>query len=608
MRCLFALFALAGCSFPTPGQQQRSYAESLRPAEVKPAALSSGAPLRKLRVRAYADADYQRETPRWNARIEQQLARANTVLEGQFGVHLEVESVRPWNRAGAGGRLRDALAELQARDSGTGVDWVVGFVSSLAVFTASQEELGIACMFCRHLVVRGMFSAAETDAINEALPLLSSTERETLARERRVHKEMAVFLHEWAHTMGAFHERSPQFLLSPTYDTSQSSFSEGSARIIGRGLDYRDTPDARAAWADAYRAEVQRAAATAWDAQTREQALAAADLLATTSEGREQKVADADVPFLQKALALERSEDYGRAELTLTPLIERYPSNGEVQNLNCRLAHQRGAKPAGLVAACAPAARLGDAAPDVLLTTAHAFLANEEPAQAAALLARAEKKLGNDPMAFLYLAQLQFEAGACSAAERSAAKARGQRGAEQVGEECARLRHRIGFPSDPAAIPAEREAEYVTRALDAHRILEQRKLDQARVAAQALRASFPGTPAGDVIDCRAASRSRMLDPIRSACMPVAHATPDAFYPQYALGLLASAELRWSDAQTALRRAVQLDDSAPQVWQSLAAVKVKLGDSKGLRELQQRYQARFKAPLRPVLWPAGWGAR
>jgi predicted Zn-dependent protease len=211
-------------------------------------------------------------------------------------------------------------------------------------------------------------------------------------------------------------------------------------------------------------------------------------------------------------------------------------------------------------------------------------------------------------MAFLYLAKLQFEAGACSAAERSAARARGQRGAENVAEECARLRHRVGFPSNPAAIPAEREAEYVNRALGAHRSVEHRELEQARVAAQALRAAFPGTPAADVIDCRAASRGRALGPIRSACAPVAEVTPDAFYPQYTLGLVASAEHRWADADAAMQRAVQLDDSAPQVWQSLAAVKQKLGDSAGLRQLQQRYRARFKSVLRPALWPAGWAAR
>ena len=223
-------------------------------------------------------------------------------------------------------------------------------------------------------------------------------------------------------------------------------------------------------------------------------------------------------------------------------------------------------------------------------------------------MARAEPKLGNDPLAFLYLAQLQFEAGACSAAERSAARARGQQGAERVAQECARLRHRVGFPADPGAIPAEREAEYVTRALDAHRSLENRKIEEARVTAQALRASFPGTPAADVIDCRAASRGRAIEPIRSACAPVAQRAPDAFYPQYTLGLVASAERRWVEADAALQRAVQLDDSAPQVWQSLAAVKQKLGDTAGLRDLKRSFQIKFKGVLHPVLWPAGWAAR
>jgi hypothetical protein len=91
---------------------------------------------------------------------------------------------------------------------------VVGFVSSLRVFTAAQEDLGRACMFCRHFVLRGMFSAAESDAIDRALPLLSCAERENLARERRIHKETALFLHEWAHTLGAFHDRSPRSVMA----------------------------------------------------------------------------------------------------------------------------------------------------------------------------------------------------------------------------------------------------------------------------------------------------------------------------------------------------------------------------------------------------------
>jgi hypothetical protein len=330
MRVL-ALLLLAGCSFPTPGQQQRSYAESLRPAEVKPAASSPGTPLRKLRVRAYADADYQRQTPRWSARIEEQIARASAVLEAQFALHLEVESVRRWDRAGGQGRLSDALAELQALDPATNLDWVVGFVSSLGAFTASQEELGIACLFCSHLIVRGMFSAAESDAIDRALPLLSTAERESLARERRVHKEVAVFLHEWGHTLGAFHERSPQFLLSPMYDTSQSSFSEGSARIIGRGIDYRDAKDSaphgRAPTgpksnAPARPPGTRRPGSKRWRPRI---------CSPPPVSGRNRKSRERDVPVLQKALALERSEDYGRADLALAPLVERYPSSGEVQ-------------------------------------------------------------------------------------------------------------------------------------------------------------------------------------------------------------------------------------------------------------------------------------
>jgi len=166
----------------------------------------------------------------------------------------------------------------------------------------------------------------------------------------------------------------------------------------------------------------------------------------------------------------------------------------------------------------------------------------------------------------------------------------------------------VGFPQQAEALTPEREAEYVSAALAAHRQIDEHKLDAARTSAAALRTAFPGLPAAAVLECRIKSRGRALAPIQAACGEAAAAAPDAFYPQYVTGLLASAEGRWPDAGAALQRAIHLDDSAPQVWQSLAAVARKLHDDAVLRDLQQRFRARFKAALRPALWPQGWAAR
>src|SRR5713101_4110230 len=245
MRRAPLLLLLAACGFRSPWQEQRSYADTLRPAEVAPKQGAPASPLRVFRVRAYADGDYQAQTPRWNQHVAEQLDRASAVLEAQFGVRFELESARPWNRTGSSAHLESVLEQLFALDKGDGVDWVVGFVSSLAVFSAAQDQLGIAVLFGRHVVLRGMFSAAEMDAINASLNLLYSADREQLSRDRRLHKETAVFLHEWAHTLGAIHDRSPQTLMAPTYDKSQSAFSDESARIAGIGLEFRNAPGSR---------------------------------------------------------------------------------------------------------------------------------------------------------------------------------------------------------------------------------------------------------------------------------------------------------------------------------------------------------------------------
>src|SRR3954452_11367926 len=97
MRAL-VLLLLAGCAFPNPWRDQHNYADSLKPKEVSAADANANVPLRTFKVRAWADPEYQAQTPRWNSRVEEQVGHASALLEKQFGVRLEVESVRPWPR------------------------------------------------------------------------------------------------------------------------------------------------------------------------------------------------------------------------------------------------------------------------------------------------------------------------------------------------------------------------------------------------------------------------------------------------------------------------------------------------------------------------------
>jgi hypothetical protein len=362
-RSLFALLLLAACSYESPWTRQRKEAEALRPAEVK---ATPGVPkeaLRTFKVRAYADPDYQAQTPRWNAHIEEQLDRASAVLEAQFGVRLELESARPWPRQGSSARLREVLTQLQAFDPGAQVDWVIGFTASLDVFSAAQDQLGVGAFFGKHIVLRGMASAAELDAIDRALNLLPAEDRATLVRQRRLHKETSVLLHEWAHTLGAFHDRATSTLMAPTYDPSMSQFSEASARVVGLGLDHRGAPNARAGWAKAYREQVAKSKDDVWDEVEKQHVLAAADEFFSSSSDLDPQ----DLKKLDEASMREHSGDLEKARALIAPLAARYPQSVMVQELSCAIAQEAHKDE---LATCRRAARLDGASPQILLMTA----------------------------------------------------------------------------------------------------------------------------------------------------------------------------------------------------------------------------------------------
>src|SRR6185295_7081535 len=102
----------------------------------------------------------------------------------------------------------------------------------------------------------------------------------------------------------------------PLYDASQSAFSPESIHLIQVSLQHRDAKDAevRAAWAKAYREEVNRSTATAWNARERENALATAEELlgGTGAAAPSEKLSVADARRFNDAVQYEHSGNFER--------------------------------------------------------------------------------------------------------------------------------------------------------------------------------------------------------------------------------------------------------------------------------------------------------
>ena len=223
-------------------QQQKEHAAMFEPAPLlaptRPGASGAGA---TVRVRFYADDDYRSSSGggRWQDRIRVMLTMVNKVVEPTFGVRFEGESFRRWPRQGPSGALQPMLDELERLDAGPDVDWVVGMVSPLPLVSMSFHDLGCARVLGRHFLLRGMASIAELDDFKRILPKLDQKDREELYSRRKTHKELAIFLHEWGHTLGALHVPDATRIMGPSYSNRVSTFDVEDASLIAAGLEAR---------------------------------------------------------------------------------------------------------------------------------------------------------------------------------------------------------------------------------------------------------------------------------------------------------------------------------------------------------------------------------
>ncbi len=581
---------------------QRDYAKKLTPTGVGATPVADTVPekaLRPMKVRVWVDGDYQRQTLRWEDRIVAQFDRANRVLVPQFGVRLDVVEVKPWDNTPSDS-LDTHLRSLRARDDGHGVDFVVGFVSSVERVATSHDQIGWAALFGKHWIARGMVSAAETDAIQRSLDKLSTSELDRVTRERRLHRETSVLLHEWAHTLGAIHERSPEWLMAPALDAKQVSFSAPSIRLIEVGLEFRGSTSAALmkAWAREYRAALEAYPPDLADTAAREAALAVTreisagtfDQTASSTGGQ-----DTTSTLRQAKLKLEGGDAAGAWAL-IEPLSRTAKDDPVVQSYACHIAAQRASKADGTLAICKTAVSMEHGIPSTRLALAHVHLARKEPTSALEALQPMESALEKDPGSgtdlWLALGQTYQRTGALTAAERVAARAGKGPAVQQLLKDCRQdRRHLAVFAVEPA-----REAAYVDAMHAAKAEVERSRLSKARTLARDVEKQFPGAPGPVLLGCLVEAKASSLSRTQAACGRAVTASPELIEPHYWLGLVLLQQNKWPEARAELGKACELDEGG-DTWWRVAHWYQQANDSKALAELRERYRARFGRELR-----------
>ncbi len=227
-------------SWKSPVRREREAAGQLAPGgmDLSPAVPHTSEP-REIRVRVYADNDYRGLVMRWQARLRAQIERVNAIAGPVFNVHFAIESVRNWDRSHLGVGFDVMTSELTALDAAREVDLVLGLVTPARGVAIDMHQVGQAPTPGRHIVLRGLDDEQEGAAIDRNYHLLSAEERSRLYSDRKAHKEVVLFLHEWGHSAGLLHEEDRAMIMSPAYDPRQAAFSDFDKQVLALVIDRR---------------------------------------------------------------------------------------------------------------------------------------------------------------------------------------------------------------------------------------------------------------------------------------------------------------------------------------------------------------------------------
>jgi hypothetical protein len=371
--CWLSLLALGACIYDHRVTQaimeRRRRAKEAEGARIAPA--PSVRPVRYSgRVRFYVADEYRAQHTGWRQPLEDLVDAASSFAGPTFAFRFSAVEVRDWSPRCAQDQLAPCLRELSELDAGEDGLWIVGVLGDTPRYTASFEQLGIAHLISSHMVLRDVADLAERDAIERAFPTHTPSDRAEIYTRRKRHKRLAVFLHEWAHTLGGLHTSDGADLLHTSYDDRMTAFGDANAGLLGASLESRFAGAGKPLLAYVERLDASRFVAhehadllaqlrahtSAPPATARVPQAAAPSAMSahgaapavskSSSSGGESALpaglAAADGEAYRASERASREGDTAGAWHNLRPLVERYPSSYPVQHSACTLSMQLG--------------------------------------------------------------------------------------------------------------------------------------------------------------------------------------------------------------------------------------------------------------------------
>ena len=586
-----------------------------------------------IRVRVYVDADFRRLFLDWEREVRRECDAANSWLE-PFGAQFEIVKVVSWEHPHVED-LVAALAALREADSGAQVDWVLGMVGALPVYTDDMNTLGRAYAPGVHAVIRALDDGVELEWMKRGLPMTSSADVERLYSARRRHKNAIQWIHEWAHGVGATHVAGrPDSIMAAVYDPQMSQLDWANEELVRVAREFRYGANGDlGVWA-ARAAEVLRrmetlepdqrdvltALETIYGARPPAESAkptgngggtdggtpgpkgdagagAAQAITKAPPAGTSLAVADSpwtgiegqDMQQLQRVIEIWRKGDATAAWLELVPLRSRHRDHLALRVSSCELAFA--AQRADSSDVCTVAKLVAPRDPRPPATLVRVALTRKERPDSALLQAMCEADMftaAPGDAQVVGLTELATGQGALSCAERLLGLIQDPPTREKS---TARLRQRRNLwgLSPGGSGNAPQEVALVQRIQAVDDDLRRGKTDVAVASARALVAEQPGSATWALLG-EATARQRRYPEARRLCVQALEAYEANARAHYVLAVLDLHEARTAEAHTYLRRAVSEAPDHGPAWELLAKVLKNERRQSELEELRKEYQA------------------